>query len=79
MGHFFRLDGEGNVKVADFGLSEDVYTTGYFRLNTLMEELRANAPDVVELLSHLARCERFDNEKTDDSHSIAVLRSTTAH
>ena len=49
-----------------------------FSLNTLMEELRANAPDVVELLSHLARCERFDNEKTDDSHSIAVLRSTTA-
>ena len=28
---FSRLDGEGNVKVADFGLSEDVYTIGYFR------------------------------------------------
>ena len=27
----FRLDYEGNVKVADFGLSEEVYTTGYFR------------------------------------------------
>ena len=26
-----RLDSEGNVKVADFGLSEDVYTTGYYR------------------------------------------------
>ena len=22
---------DGSVKVADFGLSEDVYTTGYFR------------------------------------------------
>ena len=26
-----RLDSDGCVKVADFGLSEDVYTTGYFR------------------------------------------------
>ena len=26
-----RLDGRGVIKVADFGLSEDVYTTGYFR------------------------------------------------
>ena len=26
-----RLDAGGNIKVADFGLSEDVYTTGYFR------------------------------------------------
>ena len=49
-----------------------------FSLNTLVEELRGNAPDVVELLSQLARCERFQNENTDDSHSIAVLRSTTA-
>ena len=26
-----RIDVDGTVKVADFGLSEDVYTTGYFR------------------------------------------------
>ena len=29
-----RLDSNGNVKVADFGLSEDVYSTGYFRQDT---------------------------------------------
>ena len=27
----YRLDSSGSVKVCDFGLAEDVYTTGYFR------------------------------------------------
>ena len=27
----YRLDSTGNVKVSDFGLGEDMYTTGYFR------------------------------------------------
>lgn len=31
---FHRLDNQGNVKVADFGLAEDVYTKGYFRQET---------------------------------------------
>ena len=26
-----RLDSEGMVKISDFGLSEDIYTSGYFR------------------------------------------------
>ena len=26
-----RLDSSGNVKVGDFGLTEDVYATGYFK------------------------------------------------
>ena len=29
--HTCRIDSQGIVKVADFGLSEDVYNTGYFR------------------------------------------------
>ncbi len=29
----FRLDSIGNVRVGDFGLAEDVYSTGYFRQN----------------------------------------------
>ena len=29
--HSFRLDMCGTVKVADFGLSEDMYSTNYFR------------------------------------------------
>ena len=28
---YFRLDGDGNIKVGDFGLAEDVYIRGYFR------------------------------------------------
>ena len=26
-----RLDSQGNVRVGDFGLAEDIYTRGYFR------------------------------------------------
>ena len=26
-----RIDAHGSIKVADFGLSEDIYTAGYFR------------------------------------------------
>ncbi len=29
----FRLDSSGDVRVGDFGLAEDVYSTGYFRQN----------------------------------------------
>ena len=28
---FYRLDRNGNIKVGDFGLAEDIYATGYFR------------------------------------------------
>ena len=28
---FQRLDSNGNVRVGDFGLAEDMYTSGYFR------------------------------------------------
>ena len=30
---WYRIDGDGVIKVGDFGLSEDVYRTGYFRLD----------------------------------------------
>ena len=32
-GGLYRIDGDGVLKVGDFGLSEDVYRTGYFRLD----------------------------------------------
>ena len=31
MYNYCRLDSNGDVKVGDFGLAEDVYSTGYFR------------------------------------------------
>ena len=50
-----------------------------FSLDAVMAELRTNAPDVVELLSHLARCERFEEGITDSNQEhIATLRSITA-
>ena len=33
-----RISGEGIIKVADFGLAEDVYTTDYFKLDTSSRE-----------------------------------------
>ena len=32
-GRLYRIDGDGVLKVGDFGLSEDVYRTGYCRLD----------------------------------------------
>ena len=29
--NIYRLDANGNIKVGDFGLTEDVYIRGYFR------------------------------------------------
>lgn len=29
--NIYRLDSNGNIKVGDFGLTEDVYIRGYFR------------------------------------------------
>ena len=29
--HVDRIDGGGVIKVADFGLAEDIYSSGYFR------------------------------------------------
>lgn len=31
IGIYYRLDGQGNVRVGDFGLAEDIYTRGYYR------------------------------------------------
>ena len=47
-----------------------------FSIDSLVAEFRANAPDVVCLMSQLARSERFDE---DNLHTrIATLRTTTA-
>jgi hypothetical protein len=45
-----------------------------FSLDAVMSELKSIAPDVVQLLSHLARCERFgEGEIASD---LATLRAT---
>ena len=33
LNRLFRLNSSGDVRVGDFGLAEDVYSTGYFRQN----------------------------------------------
>ena len=60
----YRIDGDGVIKVADFGLTEDMYATNYYRQGgeggTGSEErvpIRWMAPESIEA--------NFYNEKTD--------------
>ena len=40
----YRLDMFGTVKVADFGLSEDIYNTNYFRVGKSREDMETKVP-----------------------------------
>lgn len=57
----YRIDEDGVIKVGDFGLSEDVYMTGYFRLDKGSSGVRLPfkwlAPESIQ--------DRVFNEKTD--------------
>ena len=71
-----RLDSKGNIKVSDFGLSEDIYTTGYFRQNkddavrlpfkwmapeSLRDALFSSKSDVVILNNLCSVCHSFNH------------------
>ena len=50
-----------------------------FSIDTVLQELRTNAPDVMELLSTLARTGRFEEGDADDQHAhTATLRTVTS-
>lgn len=49
-----------------------------FSLDAVMTEFSSHAPDIVDLLSQLGGCNRFDDEGDSDPARIATLRSTTA-
>ena len=40
----YRLDISGTVKVADFGLSEDVYSVNYYRQRKCSDDVEAKVP-----------------------------------
>ena len=42
--NFFRIDGHGVIKVADFGLTEDMYGTNYFRRSKSEMESEEKVP-----------------------------------
>ena len=49
--HTNRIDRNGDIKVADFGLTEDMYGTNYFRRETGSDEkvpIRWMAPESIE-------------------------------
>ena len=40
----YRLDGSGVVKVADFGLAEDMYAINYYRLDKSSDNVETKVP-----------------------------------
>ena len=67
---YFRLDSNGDVKVGDFGLAEDVYSTGYFRQS---DSERVKLPYKWLALESLN--DAIFNEKTDVVRTINALNS----
>jgi len=55
---FFRVDGDLNIKVADFGLARDVYVTDYYRH-------KSDEKLPVKWMAPEALNDRINNEKTD--------------
>ena len=75
------MDVGGNIKVSDFGLAEDVYTRGYFKLNK-------DGRDNVRLPYKWIPPESFQDgvfsEKTDvvrfcNTCSTSILKYTVFH
>ena len=60
-GGLYRIDGDGVLKVGDFGLSEDVYRTGYFRLDKESSGVRLPFKWLAPEIFH----DGVFNEKTD--------------
>ena len=55
-----RLDNNGNIKVGDFGMAEDVYNSGYFRQEGMQ---KIKLPYKWMALESLTDC--IFSEKTD--------------
>ena len=60
-GGLYRIDGDGVLKVGDFGLSEDVYRAGYFRLDKESSGVRLPFKWLAPEIFH----DGVFNEKTD--------------
>lgn len=57
---YCRVDSDGTIKVSDFGLSEDVYTTGYFR-----QDRETNVRLPFKWMAPESLTDSVFNEKTD--------------
>lgn len=50
-----------------------------FSLDSMMDEFIVNAPDVMDLIRHLGKCDRYESGDAGEEHlRIATLRSVTA-
>ena len=72
------MDGDGNIKVGDFGLAEDVYIRGYFRqdkYDTIKVPFRWMAPESLRdgLFSEKSDIVSFCKVQWLDSSSLLQL------
>ena len=64
MCYVYRIDGSNVIKVADFGLSEDMYCSNYFRRNSEDSVAREERVPIRWMAPESIENDRFD-ESTD--------------
>ena len=74
---FFRMDNNFVIKVADFGLSEDVYARNYFRQSKLEEEGGEQVKLPVKWMALESLNDGVFSEKTDvvSGYVIVILHN----
>ena len=70
---FFRMDNNFVIKVADFGLSEDVYARNYFRQSKLEEEGGEQVKLPVKWMALESLNDGVFSEKTDVVSGYVII------
>ena len=62
---YYRIDENGIIKIADFGLTEDIYTKCYFNQFTDKNESSKNIKLPVKWMAIESLCDGIFSEKSD--------------
>ena len=69
----YRIDNEGMIKVADFGLSEDIYARNYFKQARDTEDVEAAVKLPVKWMALESLNDGIFSEKTDIVRLMSCL------